>query len=372
MRKTIVIGLDGANWDLVAPWIENGDLPNLKYLMDNGCWSDSISQFPTVTCPNWKCYSTGKNPGKLGVFWWMRLDREKKKLIGYDSQSFKSLEIFDYISDAGFRVGVLNMPTTYPPKALNGFMVAGPPDSSLTGYTYPKSLEKDLKTNYNYSVYPSIHIASREDIENYFEEILNIMDLRFKVAKDLLDTVDFLHMSIFYINVLHHFFYDEEPVKEGWKLIDRNLGDFLEMDVNILLMSDHGTHEIDTVFYVNSWLEKEGYLKLKKSYIRNLYKIGITKQRLVSVANKLKVTNLIKSVVPEKIIRSVPSEEGTLGGRVAILEDKIDWDKSKVLGAGQGTIFMISDEKGKEYERIRNEVIEKLGKLSTPNGRYVA
>ena len=44
MKKTIVIGLDGANWDLIAPWIKSGDLPNIQYLMENGSWGDSESQ----------------------------------------------------------------------------------------------------------------------------------------------------------------------------------------------------------------------------------------------------------------------------------------------------------------------------------------
>ena len=372
MGKTIVIGLDGANWGLIEPWINEGELPNLKYLQENGSWGDSISQFPTVTCPNWKCYSTGKNPAKLGVFWWKRVDREKKKLVGYNSRSFKSLEIFDYISKAGLRVGVINMPTTYPPKALNGFMISGPPDSAYSGWVLPESLEDDLKKKYNYRVYPKVHISSRDDIENYLDDILYVMDMRFRVARDLLDSVDFLHMSIFYINVLHHFFYDEEPVKQGWKLIDRNIGEFLKEDHNIILMSDHGTHEVDTVFYINTWLEKEGYLRIKRSYLLNLYKIGITKERLVRLANMLGMVNFVKKVFPEKIIRSIPSEEGTMSGRVSMLEDKIDWDNSKVLGTGQGTVYLLIRGGSDEYEELRDEVIKKLSKVAYKNGRKAA
>ena len=43
--KTIVIGLDGANWSLIEPWIENGDLPNLKYLRENGVWGYQLLNF---------------------------------------------------------------------------------------------------------------------------------------------------------------------------------------------------------------------------------------------------------------------------------------------------------------------------------------
>jgi len=370
--RTVVIGLDGANWSLIEHWIESGDLPNLKYLRENGSWGVSKSQLPAVTCPNWKCYSTGKNPAKLGVFWWQRVDCERKKLVGYNSKSFDSLEIFDYISRAGFRVGVINMPTTYPPKEVNGFMISGAPDSGYTNYTYPKSLEKELKERYDYRVYPKVHISNRSDIEEYFDEILSVIDLRFKVAKDFLKYVDFLHVSIFYINVLHHFFFDEDYVREAWKLIDSRIGNFIDNDEvsYIFLMSDHGTNEIYETFFVNTWLEKEGYLKTRKPLTKNLAKFGITKQNLVRITNKIGLTNLIKRMLPEEIIRSVPSEDGTASG-TRILDTHIDWEKSKAVAVGQGLIYLLVDRDSDEYEKLREEIVFKLSRVKTPNGYKV-
>ena len=72
--KTIVIGLDGASFDLINPWLRAGKLPNLQSLMDNGVKGRLKSCLPPTTSPNWKCYSTGKNPGKLGMFWWENID----------------------------------------------------------------------------------------------------------------------------------------------------------------------------------------------------------------------------------------------------------------------------------------------------------
>ena len=371
-KKTIVIGLDGATWDLIDPWIKSGELPNIQYLMENGSWGDLESQLPTVTCPNWKCYSTGKNPAKLGVFWWQRVDKKNKKLIGFDSRSFKSLEIFDYINKAGLKVGVVNMPTTYPPKKLDGFMITAPPDSAGTGYTFPDSLERKLKDKYTYSVHPKKQPSSREDIEKNFDEVLHLIDSRFKVAKDLLDSVDFMHVSTFYINVLHHFFYDEEPTKQGWKVIDHNLEEFAQGNYNIILMSDHGTHRVDTIFYINCWLEKEGYLKIRRAfYHKFLCKTGITAERLIKLINTLRLESF-KKIVPKKLRQSIPSQYGTSGGLTGIVEDLIDWDKSKVIGTGQGTVYILVPEDNDEYEKLREELVKKLGNLANPeNGRKV-
>ena len=65
--KVLVIGLDGATYNLINPLMESGKLSTIEKLMATGCHGDLESSIPAVTFPAWKCYSTGKNPGKLGV-----------------------------------------------------------------------------------------------------------------------------------------------------------------------------------------------------------------------------------------------------------------------------------------------------------------
>ena len=66
-RKVFVLGLDGATFDVIKPLIEKGLLPTLKKLLEEGTHIPLTSSIPPVTVPAWKCYSTGKTPGKLGV-----------------------------------------------------------------------------------------------------------------------------------------------------------------------------------------------------------------------------------------------------------------------------------------------------------------
>ena len=140
MTETIVLGLDGANWALLDPWIEGGRLPNIAALRDEGVWTDMHSCFPPVTCPNWRCYSTGKNPGKLGVFWWENIDTDRQTLTTPDSRSFKSANYWDYLNREGLSAGVMNLPMTYPPFEVEDFIIAGGPDSEQTEYTHPPEL----------------------------------------------------------------------------------------------------------------------------------------------------------------------------------------------------------------------------------------
>lgn len=362
--KMVTVGLDGASWRLLDKWIEDGELPTIARLRAEGSWGVSLSQLPTVTCPNWKCYSTGKNPGKLGVFWWKMVDKQKRTLVGYDSRSFRSREVFDYLGEAGYRVGVLNMPTTYPPKLVRGFMVSGPPDSIERSYTYPPSLQKDLEEKFGYRIFPRAHIASRNDVLEHPQEILDLIRLRFKVAEWLVGKVDFLHMTVFYINVLQHFLYDHDLTLRAWKIIDEGIKDLYAGDRTVVLMSDHGTHPVDTVFYINSWLEEEGYLVTKKSAWKEfLLALGLTKERAVRAANRLGIAKFLEEAAPSALRYAVPSQDGTITGRADIAEEAIDWEKSKAIGTGQGTIYVLSY---KKYEQVRDAIIAKLERVRIP------
>jgi predicted AlkP superfamily phosphohydrolase/phosphomutase len=47
---------------------------------------------------------------------------KKKKVKINDSTSYRSRELWDYLGDNGYKCGVINMPMTYPPKKINGFI----------------------------------------------------------------------------------------------------------------------------------------------------------------------------------------------------------------------------------------------------------
>ena len=66
--KTIIIGIDGGTWDVMLPLIEQGKLPNIARLMENGAWGNLHSTYPPITIPAWVSCVTGVNPGKLGLF----------------------------------------------------------------------------------------------------------------------------------------------------------------------------------------------------------------------------------------------------------------------------------------------------------------
>jgi predicted AlkP superfamily phosphohydrolase/phosphomutase len=121
MNKLLIIGFDGATFDLIHPWAEQGHLPNLAQLMRDGVHGDLRSTLPPVTSPAWPTFMTGCNPGKHGVFDFIQPQGANFSLV--NSTRIKQPTIWQRLSRSDCRVGVLNVPVTYPPQPLNGFMV---------------------------------------------------------------------------------------------------------------------------------------------------------------------------------------------------------------------------------------------------------
>ena len=67
-NKAVILGMDGATWNVLNPLIEEGKLPNIKKLRDGGAWGKLNSTVPPLTPPAWTTAFTGKNSGKHNIF----------------------------------------------------------------------------------------------------------------------------------------------------------------------------------------------------------------------------------------------------------------------------------------------------------------
>jgi len=73
-RRVLVIGLDGATFGLLRPWMEEGSLPNLAAIARNGASGELQSTIPPNSAPAWTSFMTGMNPGKHGVYGFTRVE----------------------------------------------------------------------------------------------------------------------------------------------------------------------------------------------------------------------------------------------------------------------------------------------------------
>ncbi|MER3457989.1 MAG: phosphodiesterase, partial [Chloroflexota bacterium] len=68
-QRVMVIGLDGATFDLMRPWLAEGKQPTIARLIREGAAGEMISVPNMNSGAAWATFATGLNPGKHGVYW---------------------------------------------------------------------------------------------------------------------------------------------------------------------------------------------------------------------------------------------------------------------------------------------------------------
>ena len=126
MPPTVLIGLDGATWTILDPYMERGVMPFLRDLCARGTRAPLRSIVPALTPPAWTSVMTGKRPGGHGVFdFFQKDDPDSIHFRFASSQDVHSATIWSLASDAGQRIISLNFPLMFPAPDVAGCVVPG-------------------------------------------------------------------------------------------------------------------------------------------------------------------------------------------------------------------------------------------------------
>ncbi|MBN1223232.1 MAG: alkaline phosphatase family protein [Candidatus Aminicenantes bacterium] len=148
--KAVIIGLDGAGWNLINPLLEKGRLPNIRRLMESGGHGFLKTARPVKSSVVWTSIATGKTMVKHGVLDWSYIDRNDIE-VPYRQSERRTKAFWNILGDMGWRVGVINWFITYPAEPVNGYMISeefrhlGRRDFSQADVTYPALLLKKLE-----------------------------------------------------------------------------------------------------------------------------------------------------------------------------------------------------------------------------------
>jgi predicted AlkP superfamily phosphohydrolase/phosphomutase len=288
----LIIGLDGATWDLIDPWIAARRLPHLGRLRRQGLWGPLASTMPPTTFPSWSTFMTGVNPGKHGIF-----DFTRRQLGSYGVQfvnaSFrKAPTIWKLLSDAGRRVGVLGVPGTYPPEDVNGCMISGF-DTPVTtradaSFVSPPTLARLVEQlgGFPFADFQEFRVGPRW-YRMALERLLHGIETKTRLALTLLSREDwdcFLLLFGESDTVTHHFwkFYDVnspwfdadgaaefgDAILRVYEALDAAIGALVGTapGATVLVASDHGFGGAGSkAVYLNRWLAQLG---LQRRYER--------------------------------------------------------------------------------------------------------
>src|SRR3954468_6583926 len=126
MAPTLLIGLDGATFTVLDPYVERGVMPFLGELLEGGTRATLRSIMPPLTPPAWTSLMTGKHPGQHGVFDFFQKEAPDSIYFSFaSSHDIRAATIWSLASEQGLRILSLNFPLMFPPPPVEGRIVPG-------------------------------------------------------------------------------------------------------------------------------------------------------------------------------------------------------------------------------------------------------
>ena len=125
MSSVLVLGLDGATFDVIDPLIAAGRLPNLAAWRRDGVALPLASTVPPMSFPAWSTFLTGLGPGDHGLFDFTQKVAGQYRIRFVNATDRRGSSIFRRATRAGRRTLALGIPATFPPEPLSGLLVSG-------------------------------------------------------------------------------------------------------------------------------------------------------------------------------------------------------------------------------------------------------
>ncbi len=403
MKKTpqaVVIGLDAATWTVIRPWMAEGSMPNLAKLMEGGTAGTLQSVLPPITPPAWTSFMTGKQPGKHGIFNFVESKPNGYAMDYANATSRRSPTVWKLLNDAGFTVGTMNIPFTYPPEKLNGFQISGMDTPSETSpFIHPPALRDELIKHLGNGLQLDLRflgaMTTDERRNQVLEEMRQMDDQWSKIALYLLekhpqDVMMFVFMSI---DTVQHYFWqymDKEhflhdptltakfggAIRKVYERLDAAVGqivDRLPTETAVFVVSDHGGGPVvDRTIYLNRYLAQLGLLHYKENATSGVRALGqkVVRAGFSALRSTLSSRQKVKlaALFPEMRRKSELAYSSFTA---------IDWSRTKaycseVLAAPPSILINRKGVKpegiveDKDYEPLVKEIIARIGELKDP------
>jgi len=120
-RKVLVIGLDGADWDIIDPMIDRGELPNLARLAAEGTRARLRTVFPILSPVVWTSAATGKRPEKHGILDFLAR-ADDGSMVPVTSTLWRARPLWSILGEAGVPVAITAWWATWPAEEVRGYM----------------------------------------------------------------------------------------------------------------------------------------------------------------------------------------------------------------------------------------------------------
>ncbi len=402
--KTIVLGLDALDFRYLDRF--EASLPNITALRKQGIEAPLESTHPPWTGSAWPSMYTGTDPSHHGVYGFFTYDGYPDKRSHVSRSDVSQPALWDYLSDDGARSIVLNVPVTHPADSIDGVLVPGYL-ATEDEPGHPPGIRDELSEviSEEYTIY-SRHETSK-DLDDKFAGYLDILDQRRRAAVALLEREEweFAFVQLQKTDAVFHHYEDDARFREIYEAADRVVGDIrdtVDDEVNIVLCSDHGIGPVDGYqIHINEILREHGFVETTEASGESMG--GMDKATLIGNGSTEKNGSEADPAALDRVLlasRRLASRLGvepvdvyTMAERVGlesalvklaptslkstVAANTVDWRNSTAYcsrGSRMGIRINLADREPEgvvspaAYEDVRDDLIELLAALETPDG----
>jgi predicted AlkP superfamily phosphohydrolase/phosphomutase len=278
--RVIVLGVNGAEWDIIRPLLVRGEMPNLARVMKRGI-SGKLRTVSAPNCPKvYSVFETSTPPEENGITGFIVHGTTA------NTNMLRTEPLWSLLSRSGVTVGMANVPATFPVKPVNGYMISGmltrgkncedgllcsPKLSEVQGgdAVYPRTMAAELEANVGDFLIDCARMPTAKDllghalavVYEWLARVSKTREQQMKLFDYLLTThpTDFTFLVQSCEDRVGHWLYPIQPYNVGYnpklhtikvdafpnqyRALDKVLGTILKhVDENttLLIISDHG------------------------------------------------------------------------------------------------------------------------------------
>ncbi len=282
-KKLLLVGWDGADWDVIYPLIEQGLMPNLERLVENGVSGNIATLEPAFSPMLWTSIATGKTADKHGVLGFSEPSPNNKSIRPISGLTRQVKAIWNILQQNGCKVHNIGWWPSHPAEPINGVSVSNLFQQSKTNFENWKHLDASVHPEKLMDLFHSICVHPDEitaEILGLFVPMLDKIDQKkdktlnsiakivaensniHSCATWVLENLEWDFLSVYYDGIDHFshskmiyhppklpsikeedFQLYKDVVSSGYRYHDMMLGRLLELagdDASVILLSDHG------------------------------------------------------------------------------------------------------------------------------------
>ena len=372
-ERLLIVGWDGADWDVLDPLMRDGYLPTLSEMTREGLRGDLASTIPFHSWSAWSSFLTGMNPGRHGVYDFVEVDPgDPRRRVPISSDSIKAPTFLERLSAAGQQVRAGNVPVTFPPFSISGRLISGVAIPPGAGFVYPPDWSHELERRAPFPINgmewmgfmdrPRALVDEAKELEGRrTDSFLSMLEGDWSVAVCVYVAPDRLQHPFARYLIGSHPDYERlvgsplaGSIRDVYRSLDRHLDRLRSAagrNATTIVLSDHGFRPVTRRVNPNALLVDLGFQSMGRGA-------------------QMK-TSLLKSSAGRALART---RAGQLAKRRVRAPSVIDWSRTIAYQSGSGfgvSVNLVGREpKGvvppSNFERTRDEVRSAIFSFKDP------